>query len=142
MTSSMDVQWTCQQLMTSFYRGLDERDFPLLLSTLAHDAVWDREGTQLKGHDAVRAAMAARSKTMVIFHFLTNFDVKQSSPDVAHLWAYMLCIGDETGAAPVFPIALKGPKSVYVCRGDFARRDGKWLITRNWTEGPYFLAAK
>jgi hypothetical protein len=141
-STNRDIQWDCQQLMTSFYRGLDERNFDLLLETMASDAVWDREGTLLKSHDDIRAAMAARSKTMVIFHVLSNFQVTRTGNDTAELWAYMVCFGSDTGSAPVYPIAIKAPKSVYICRGEFGRRNDKWLITRNWTEGPFFVAAK
>lgn len=141
MTATMETQWECQQLMTSFYRGLDERDFDLLLSTLSEDAVWDRLGSILKSHDEIRAAMAVRSKTKVVFHVLTNFQVRQSVADAAHLWAYMICFENDTGADPVFPIRMKAPTSVYVCRGDFARREGQWRMTKTWTEGPYFAAA-
>jgi hypothetical protein len=135
------AQWDCQEAMITFYRGLDERDFDRLLSVMDPEGVWDREGTPLKSEGEIRAAMAARSKTMVIFHVLGSFQVTVRDHQSAELFAYMVCFGSDTGQPPVFPIAIKAPRSVYICRGEFRRRGDRWLITRNWTEGPFFIAS-
>jgi hypothetical protein len=136
------AQWDCQEAMTTFYRGLDERNFDGLLSVMHPEGVWDREGTLLKNEGEIRAAMAVRSKTMVIFHVLSTFQVTVRDQQSAELFAYMVCFGSDTGQPPVFPIAINAPRSVYICRGEFRRHHDRWLILKNWTEGPFFIAAK
>jgi hypothetical protein len=135
------AQWDCQEAMVTFYRSLDERKFDRLLSVMDPEGVWDREGTLLESEADIRAAMAVRSKTMVIFQGLGSFQVTVRDGQSAVLFAYMVCFGSDTGQAPVFPIPIKAPRSVYICRGEFRRRDDRWLILRNWTEGPFFVAA-
>ena len=54
----------------------------------------------------------------------------------------MVCFGSDTGEAPTFPIPIKAPRSVYICRGEFRRNGDRWLILKNWTEGPFFVASK
>ena len=96
--NSGEVEWKCQKAIMTFFRCLDERNFPGLLARMHRDGVWLRQGKQLKGEQQIMEAMHARSKTMHVYHVLTNILVDVGSEcERASLSAYLLVFRHDDG---------------------------------------------
>ena len=128
MSDIMQAQWACQQTLTGFFNGLDERRFDDMLAHFAPDGVWTRQGTDLNGHAGIRAVLVERSATVVTRHLISNMEVRvagDSADGSAVVTIYHH--DDKTGALPA---KLEPPRSILLFKPAFAKRGGAWMITR------------
>lgn len=134
-----DTGSLCSNQWLLFYRYLDERDYAALLETLSEEVVWERQGKQLQGKDAVLAALQQRSPTMRIHHLLCNVVVTHADAAHCRLSAYMLVLRHEAGVALPGPAPLRGIESVRGTHVEFARLGQAWRITRLYNDDISFL---
>ncbi|WP_374632169.1 nuclear transport factor 2 family protein [Ferrovibrio sp.] len=128
MSDSMQAQWACQQALTGFFNGLDDRRFDDMLAHFASDGVWTRQGTPLNGHADIRAVLAERSATVVTRHLISNAEMRVIG-DTAEGSAVVTIYhhDDKTGALPA---KLEPPRSILLFKASFARRNDHWVIIR------------
>jgi len=117
------------QLTYRFFYYLDERRFADLLRMMKPDAIWNRQGKHLRGHDEILAELESRSPTQRIRHVITNSFIDAADDRSATVRAYMVAYRFDDGAIPKPPITMDGPLRMVLLTTRFVReRDGEWLI--------------
>lgn len=128
MNDSMQGQWACQQALTGFFNGLDERRFDDMLAHFASDGVWTRQGTPLNGHAGIRAVLAERSATVVTRHLISNAEMRATGDTVEGSAVVTIYHHDDnTGKLPA---KLEPPRAILLFKAVFVRREGRWLIAQ------------
>ncbi|NYT25227.1 nuclear transport factor 2 family protein [Alcaligenaceae bacterium] len=118
----------CGNQVMLFFRHLDERDYDALVSLLAPDAVWHRQGKQLRGPAEALQALRQRSPNMRIAHIITNLVVDHIDAGRCTMRGYMLVVRHETDQALDGPAPLDGIESIRTIHVALKRRDTGWLI--------------
>lgn len=103
----------CLQLLHRFFHCLDQSRYEQLISLFEPDAVWNRQGVELRGHDEIRLALATRSATQRIRHVLSNTFVAVEEGNMARLTSYMTVYRFDNGVPPVGPVTINGPMQMY-----------------------------
>lgn len=62
----------CERLARRFYRALDRHEIDAALALAAEDCQWIRAGEPKVGHDAMRAVMEARPRSVLARHLVCN----------------------------------------------------------------------
>ena len=125
------IEWQCQKAVLEFFRCLDESDYPGLLARLHPDAIWSRQGTDLKGAQQVMEAMNERSATLRIHHLLMNIRVHCPSDGAsANLFGYLVVFRHDDGAAITGAAPLKGVSTISTCTAELRPVEGTWKIYR------------
>lgn len=134
------VEIVGQQLLAKLFQRLDSGDYQGVTALFHADGTWHRRGKQLVGAADIIAALGDRSPTQVSFHVITNIAVERVSEDRASLQAYLTVYREDSGSARQGPAPLSGPAAIAICRGDLARRDGDWKLSRFVVEAPALSA--
>lgn len=101
------IEWDCAQVLTEFYACLDEKRYDDLVRLFHPEGAWVRLGVELKGHEAIRAAMRERD-SWITAHVLTNVRVRVRDHDNADTTQFVTLYRTEDwdgarGPAPVVP---------------------------------------
>lgn len=72
---SSEAYTQCAQAIARFYQYLDLGDVEGLLTCVAADTVWIRQGSNLTGPEDIRAALAKRDPDRITSHLLSNLRV-------------------------------------------------------------------
>lgn len=99
-----------QQLISQYFHGLDNRDFPAMLNCLTEDVDW-RVSSVRSGRDDVAKAMEERPTDFEVRHLITNLfiDTNESSINAKFLittFAHFLKEGDEVPFPMTPPLIL------------------------------------
>lgn len=140
--SSVPAEVACQQVLQRLFHSIDLRDFDTVVAQFATDATWIRQGQTLTSHDAMRAALAARSLTIHTLHILTSVWVEAESASRARARGYMTVYRRDPGKPPVLPLAMEMPDLILVTDAEFRLDNGTWLVTRLTNSPSYSAAAK
>ncbi|MFA7668961.1 MAG: nuclear transport factor 2 family protein [Burkholderiaceae bacterium] len=125
----MNVDMTeCGNQVMLFFRHLDERDYDALAGLLTPDAIWHRQGKQLRGPAEALQALQLRSPTMHIVHIITNLVVDRIDEHDCLMRGYMLVVRHEAGQALDGPAPLDGIDSIRTIHVALKRGDTGWLI--------------
>jgi len=117
-----------RQAVARFYAALDRSDFEAVATAMAPDGVWHRQGVELRGPDAVRAAMAERPAGRVTAHLVQNLvvDLHGESEATAR---YMTLVYRHDGAPGAEgPAPLGAPLSIAAGEDRLRRAGGAWLV--------------
>src|SRR5690606_6419798 len=86
---NMDETQALVAVVYRFFSGLDRRDTQAVGGLMADDGAGNRQGTELVGPDAVRAALAQRDPRRQTAHIVSNLWIEQATPDTARVRFYM-----------------------------------------------------
>ncbi|GAA4558827.1 hypothetical protein GCM10023175_65710 [Pseudonocardia xishanensis] len=78
----MLIEWQLTALSQRFVYFLDNGEFDALVNVFTPEGVFDRGGTPLRGHGAIRTAMDERAP-LTTRHLLTNFYYPEVTADSA-----------------------------------------------------------
>jgi hypothetical protein len=137
MSPSEAIGLCCNQVL-GFFRDLDDNDYESLVGRMLSDGVWHRQGKVLDGRDAVRAALALRSRTQRIHHLITNLFADAADGTRCRLRGYMLVVRHDEGKPRAGPAPLSGIENIRTTRVELAWRDGAWLIADMRNDEPTF----
>ncbi len=84
-----DIEAACVAATLRFFRGLDTRENDVVVSTMAPDGVWDRQGKLLEGRAAILAALEQRPANRATCHIITNISTEIVGPDRAFVRFYL-----------------------------------------------------
>jgi len=127
MADTVAHAWECSQVILRFFRALDESNVEALLSVVAKDGVWVRQGTELAGHAAIRDAFAQRPANRTTLHLVTNLVVDVDGAATARATSY-LTVHAETGQAGREVCPAGPPKLIAVSNTDLRRDEDGWKI--------------
>jgi uncharacterized protein (TIGR02246 family) len=124
------IEQDCLKLIAVYALAADHHDAERFVGIFAPDAQWIRPtGAVIQGHDALRAFMLQRPRSVLSRHVSTNAVVDVLGPDTAHGISYATVYkheGHEGGSAP-----LGGPESIVEYHDDFIRTQAGWrIVTR------------
>ena len=131
----------CENQVILFFRHLDERRYDALVTLLAADAVWHRQGKVLNGPREVHAALMQRSATMKIAHIITNLVFDEYETERCTLRGYMLVVRHEPGGELGRPSPLEGIESIRDMHVKMHRDADRWFITELKGEDIIFAAS-
>lgn len=115
---------TLASVVYKFFRGLDNRDNEAVAALMARDGVWVRQGSELKGPQAVLEAVQARDPQRQTAHIVSNLWVENATATSARVRFYMTAFETRPGAEK--PEMLGVRDSV----DDLVLEDGQWRIAR------------
>jgi hypothetical protein len=128
----------CRNQVLGFFRDLDENDYDALVSRMAADGVWYRQGKVLNGRQNVLRALSVRSKTMRIHHLISNLCTDRADDKRCVMRGYMLVVRHDAGKPLDGPAPLHGIENIRTTHVELARVDGTWLITHMRNDDPSF----
>ena len=139
---SVPAEVACQQVLQCLFHSIDVRDFETVVAQFAPDATWIRQGQTLTSHDAMRAALRARSLTIHTLHILTSVWVQPQGTNRAKARGYLTVYRRDSGRPPALPLAMEMPDLILVTDAEFRLDGGTWLVTRLTNSPSYSAAAK
>ena len=123
------IEWDCAQLVQSFYHCLDEKRYDDMVNLFAKDGVWVRLGTELKGRENIRKAMAERDSWLTA-HLVSNLKVHAIDADHAETVQYITLYRHEGFDAAKGSAQVVLPLAVLRHRDKLVREDGVWKFQR------------
>jgi ketosteroid isomerase-like protein len=123
-SSDTDIRQACADVASRFFRCLDRRQYDELASLFASGGTWVRQGAELRGRDAIVAALAQRPATLVTRHLLSNVWVDIESPETAHVH-YDVSVYARTEAGPPRHSQILSGVDRFIRVGDAWRIDRK-----------------
>jgi uncharacterized protein (TIGR02246 family) len=128
-TERRAAEQDCLKLIATYALAADHHDAERFVGIFAADGAWIRPtGAVVQGHDALRAFMLQRPRSVLSRHVSTNAVVDVLGPDAARGISYATVFkqdGHEGGPAP---IGL--PDSLVEYHDDFIRTPAGWRIAR------------
>jgi hypothetical protein len=130
----MEVQQRAQlereveRTILSFFRYLDTRQYEKLVSLIAPDGVWNRQGKALKGPEQAMAAMRERGEGVTTLHQITNLLVDIEGPAQASATFYMTGWRHDGDKAPGGPVPVQVPFSAAIYREKLVRTEAGWRV--------------
>jgi hypothetical protein len=122
-----------------FFRAIDDREYRLLLSLLAPDMVWRRQGVALHGEREILSALERRSPTLRVHHILTNMVALPCEEGEVDVSGYMLVVLHDSGAEVNGAAPLAGVDSIRMMRARLRRIDQGWRMVRLASDAPTFV---
>lgn len=116
--------FTFEKISNQFFHGLDARDNEAVAALMARDGVWMRQGTALRGPDAVKAALEKRDPSRHTAHLVSNLWVEHATETTARVRFYMMAFEIRSDAPT--PQMLGVRDSV----DELVLEDGQWRIAR------------
>jgi uncharacterized protein (TIGR02246 family) len=129
LPQDLAAQLACERLLVRLFHCLDARDYEAVAACFTEDALWLRQGKELRGPTQVLEALQQRTATIHVHHLLTNIDVRLIGKNQAKSIAYMMVYRSDTGRPPQFPIKAAGPELVAVCTAEYRRGSEGWRVT-------------
>lgn len=118
-------------VVVGFYVALDGFDDDRALGLVTPDVEWVRAGGTVRGREAVRQVLAARPRSRVTRHLVTNVDVRVHGPAAAQARCDVLVFDKSFDGEPTLPASLAGPSAVLTVRDELVRSaEGGWQIAR------------
>lgn len=121
--SDIDLYVQCAQAIARFYSSLDQHDDESLLSCVASDTVWFRQGEELTGPEAIRSALAKRNPERVTSHQCSNLQVVPAGDGMTATATYYLTVYDNQ-----HPAGGVQMKTILRSEDVFRLQDDRWLL--------------
>lgn len=117
---------TIAAVVYRFFAGLDTRNHTASAALMARNGIWNRQGTELVGPDAVLAALEKRDPKRQTAHIVTNLWIEDATDSTACVRFYMSAYETQTGAdgKPGAPQFL----GVRACVDELVKEEGQWRI--------------
>ena len=117
----------CERVVLRFTAAFDASDLDGMIAEFAGDGVWRRQDDTVRGHDGLRALMAARSPDLLVRHVITNMRVVSTGPASAACTSYVTVYRHDHGGAK--PVPLSQPALVGSYHDTLRKVDGTWLMS-------------
>lgn len=130
-SASSDLSWpdilACERVVLRFTAAFDASDLDGMLAEFAPDGVWQRMEGVVRGHDGLRALMAARPPGLLVRHVVTNMRVAPAGPGSATCTSYVTVYRHDHGGTKPAPLAQPALVGVY---HDTLRKTGQtWMLS-------------
>lgn len=129
--ASSDLSWpdvlACERAVLRFTAAFDASDLDGMLAEFASDGVWRRMEGTVRGHDGLRALMAARPPGLLVRHVITNMRVVLAGPGSAACTSYVTVYRHDHGGAK--PAPLGQPALVGVYHDVLNKTEQTWLLS-------------
>ena len=126
-----DLAWpdilACERAVLRFTAAFDASDLDGMLAEFAPDGVWQRQEGTVRGHDGLRALMAARPPGLLVRHVITNLRVAPAGSGAAACTSYLTVYRHDGGGAK--PVPLRQPALVGSYHDTLRKVDGTWLLS-------------
>lgn len=119
----------CERLMTDYTRFVDFGEAARIADLFTADGIWEADGVQMVGRDAIRAGFSARQgvERRTSRHVCTNIAVDILTPDEATALSYLVNYRhDSRSGAAERPAPVDHPKFVGEYHDRFVRTDAGW----------------
>lgn len=113
---------TLARVIYQFFHGLDARNNNAVARLMSRDGIWMRQGTALKGPDAVRKALDERDPNRRTAHVISNLYVEDSTLNTARVRFYITAF--ETNSDTSVAQMLGVRESI----DELVLEDGEWRI--------------
>lgn len=124
-----EIYTQCAQLIARFYHCLDTSDYNGLASLVSPDTVWYRQGTPLKGPEAVLEALQARDSARQTSHQCVNLFVVPDAQEMTATAHYYVNVYDNQGPGGSLQL-----KTIMKSQDCFELHQGQWrLLTKRAT---------
>lgn len=120
------IEQDCLKLIAAYAIAADQHDTERFVGIFTEDAQWIRPKATVIGHDALRAFMLQRPRSVLSRHVSTNALVDVTGPDTARGISYATVYRQDDhpgGEAP-----LTGPESIVEYHDEFVRTPAGWRI--------------
>jgi len=126
-----DLSWpdvlACERVVLRFTTAFDASDLDGMLAEFAADGVWQRVEGAVRGHDGLRALMAARPPGLLVRHVITNMRVAPAGPGSATCISYVTVYRHDHGGRK--PAPLGQPALVGTYRDVLHKTEQTWLLS-------------
>ena len=113
----------CAQAIAHFYLSLDQGDTEGLLSCVAPDTVWLRQGKTLTGPEEIRAALAERNPDRITSHQYSNLQVTMEDATTASAVYYLTVYDNQHPSGGLQLKTILRSKDTFSLRGEL------WVLT-------------
>jgi hypothetical protein len=122
------IEWDCAQILTRFFNEFDAWRYQEMVRLFAPDGVWHRQGRELKGADAILAALTERSTTQTVRHVVTNIEVTVRDEQTAESLLYVTAYQHDSGEQPTSVPVIRSPSLLLAVPGKLVRTEDGWRI--------------
>lgn len=123
-----EAAYVLQDVFNRFFLHLDESRYAELAALMAPGGTWLRQGTLLKGRDAILAALETRPANFLTVHMVSNLIVDGVSGEHLEGGFNATVFAHDVGAGETMPYPMDLPNVVSRYRAAARRIDGTWLI--------------
>ena len=126
------VRRECERVFLQIARLTDHGPHDAIARLFTDDGEFDRDGTVLRGREALLDLYAKRPASLMTRHLVSNIMVRLLSHDHAtcHAYATVYRFRGAEGSKPVPPVACDGPESVAEYEDQMVRTDDGWKVSR------------
>lgn len=117
----------CERAVLRFTAAFDASDVDGMLAEFAPDGVWQRQEGAVRGHDGLRALMAARPPGLFVRHVVTNMRVAPAGSGSARCMSYVTVYRHDHGGPK--PVPLSQPALVGVYHDVLQKTEQTWLLS-------------
>lgn len=117
----------CENCVLGFFYALDTFDNERAASSFTTDGVWNRQGKDLVGREAIRAAVDARARNRRTCHLIENFRLVELDGEHAVAAFYLVAYEGIEGAAEGSADQMRF-HGVRDCRDRLVRTSEGWRI--------------
>jgi|GEM_PF-3317000 len=117
----------CLQVLHAFLRHRDRLQADSAAEWLSKDCIWEKNGQEVRGPEAVRDAIAAAPAGAILRHLVSNA-VIEGTGSAAHGSASFAVYAAPAGSYPSRPVSVPGP--VWVGDYDLGfTNEGGWKLS-------------
>lgn len=127
------IEQDCLKLIALYALAADHHDAERFVGIFAPDGEWVRpNGTALRGHDALRAFMHQRPRSILARHISTNAVVDVLGPEAARGTSYATVFKQDNHESGTAPMSL--PDVIVEYHDEFVPTPDGWRIARRRTQ--------
>ncbi len=123
----LQIQADCEAVVLGFFYALDTFANDTAVEQFTETGVWNRQGTKLEGHAALRTAINARAPTRRTCHVIVNFRLLDVTVSTATAAFYLVAYEGNAGAAAGTPEAMR-QHGIRDCRDSLVLTPKGWRI--------------
>jgi len=127
MSDTAAIERECERLSLNFARFVDENEPAKVVALFTTDAVFERRGEQLVGHDMILAAQNNRDARVKTRHFCTNICIDVIDGFNAIGQTYFMLFRHDAAAPDAAASTL--PAAIGTYHDKFRRTESGWKIS-------------
>jgi len=115
----------------AFFTAIDRCDDEGVVALMAPSFEWIRAGAEvIRDLPALRKTLAARSRTRVTRHLVSNVEIRSLSAGAASIHCDVLVFEKNDVAPGTGPAVVPGPSLLLSSSDELVRVDGRWRIAK------------
>lgn len=129
-TKRSHIAQACERLLLQLAHLTDHGPHDAIAELFTDDGEFDRDGTVVRGRQALRDMYAKRPASLMTRHMVSNVMVTVLSEDEVSCQAYATVyrFRSQDGTKPVPPVVCEGPESVAEYHDRLVRAADGWKI--------------